>query len=256
LKTLSNIGRVFYGISITIMGLLTVYYKDFPYMFIPDKHSWIPLVLTYISGALLILSGACIISAEYARPASLLLGSVLLAIFCFYFVPYQFLATTDYMQFGAWENAEKELTLAGRALIIAGCFAAKKESALFQVLSRLIPLGRICFALTIICFGIDHFLVLQDAAEYVPAWIPFRLFWAAFAGAALIGSGTAILFKIKPALFAGLLGTMIFMWFLILHLPRVIVSPAEYMASEIASAFLALAYSGTAYVIAGTAKKQ
>ena len=201
-------------------------------MLIPDVHSWIPLVLTYISGALLILSGVCIISGKYVTQASLLLGTALLAIFCFYFVPYQFFATSAYMQFGAWENAEKELALAGGALIIAGCYPLKNRNRLFQFLSKLIPLGSICFALTIICFGIDHFLNIKDAADYVPAWIPLRLFWAALAGAALIASGADILLKIRLRIFATLLGSMIFSWFLILHLPRVTVSPAEYMASR------------------------
>jgi len=75
-----------------------------------------------------------------------------------------------------------------------------------------------------------------------------------FCGAALLGSGIAIILKIKVRLFAALLGTMIFIWFISLHIPRVIASPASDMAGEIASACLALAYGGIAFVIAGEAK--
>jgi len=48
---------------------------------------------------------------------------------------------------------------------------------------------------------------------------------------------------------------MIFIWFTVLHIPRVIASPAAYLGSEITSAFIALAYSGIAFVIAGASKK-
>jgi len=61
--------------------------------------------------------------------------------------------------------------------------------------------------------------------------------------------------KIKIGLIASLLGTMIFIWFIFLHIPRVIASPFAYMGGEVTSAFLALAYSGIAFVIAGASKK-
>jgi hypothetical protein len=48
---------------------------------------------------------------------------------------------------------------------------------------------------------------------------------------------------------------MIFTWFIILHVPKVIAAPFADRAGEITSAFLALAYSGIAFVIAGAAKK-
>jgi hypothetical protein len=48
---------------------------------------------------------------------------------------------------------------------------------------------------------------------------------------------------------------MIFIWFIILHIPRVITSSSADMGGEVTSAFLALAYSGIAFAIAGAAKK-
>ena len=55
---------------------------------------------------------------------------------------------------------------------------------------------------------------------------------------------------------ATLLGTMIFIWLIILHIPRVIASPAAYIGSEVTSALIALAYSGIAFLIAGTTERQ
>jgi hypothetical protein len=54
---------------------------------------------------------------------------------------------------------------------------------------------------------------------------------------------------------ASLLGVMIFIWFIILHIPRVIDAPITDLEGEVTSSFLALAYSGIAFVIAGAARK-
>jgi len=240
MRILSIIGRIFYGIAIAAMGFQTIYYRDFPYMLIPPKHSWLSdhVIVVYLSGALLILAGACIVLEKKARLVSLLLGTILLLIFCFYFIPYELGASSRYMHFGDWENAAKELALAGGAFVIAG-----------------LPLGAVLYSLTIISFSIDHFLYAKAAAGYVPAWIPNPVFWIYFAGVALLGAGIAILLKIRPRLFAALLGSMILIWVIILHIPKSIASPTAGMGGEVTSAFLALAYCGIAFVIAGAAKK-
>jgi uncharacterized membrane protein YphA (DoxX/SURF4 family) len=250
---LFNIGRIFYGIAMAGMGFQMIYYRDFPYMLLPPNHSLIPgiIILTFIFGILFILAGACIVFEKKARQVSLLLGGMLLLIFCFYYLPYQLLSNSSYTHFGEWENTTKELALAGGAFVIAGCFPGKNENFLTRFLGKLIPLGAIIFAITIISFSIDHFLYAKAAAGYIPSWIPNHLFWMYFAGVALLGSGIAIILKIKTGLFAALLGVMIFLWFISLHIPRVIAAPSADMAGEITSAFLALAYSGIAFVIAG-----
>jgi uncharacterized membrane protein YphA (DoxX/SURF4 family) len=250
---LYKIGCIFYGIAIAGMGLQMIYYKDFPYMLLPPNHSLIPgiTILAFIFGIMFILAGACIVFEKKVRQSSLLLGGVLLLIFCFYYIPYQLLFKTSYLHFGEWENAAKELALAGGAFVIAGCFPGKNENSLTRFLGKLIPAGAIIFAITIISFSIDHFLYAKEAANYIPSWIPNHMFWMYFAGVALLGSGIAIILKIRTRLFAALLGIMIFLWFVSLHIPRVVAAPSADMSGEITSAFLALAYSGIAFVIAG-----
>src|SRR5579863_3461952 len=114
---LSGIGRIFYGIAMAAMGFLTIYYRDFPYMMIPPHHQWIKgvAVVACISGAALLVAGVCIALGKRTMRVSLLLGTALLLVFCFYFLPYEFLVSQKYMHFGAWENAAKELALAAGA---------------------------------------------------------------------------------------------------------------------------------------------
>src|SRR5262249_18574695 len=110
MENFSVIGRIFYGIAIAGLGVQTIYDNDFPYMLLPANHFWLPglLMLAYVCGAMFILAGASIVFEKRTRTISLLLGGVLLLIFCFYYIPYEFMAGSNYMHFGEWENAEKE----------------------------------------------------------------------------------------------------------------------------------------------------
>jgi uncharacterized membrane protein len=249
----SQVGRIFYGIAMAGMGFQTIYLADFPYMLIPPAHSGIPglAIISYISGAMLILAGACIVFEKKPKTVALLLGTLLLLICFLYYVPYEFLATSAYMHFGEWENAAKVLGLSSGGFVVAGLYSTNNESFSPRFLSKLIPLGSLLFSLTILSFGINHFLYAKEASDYVPSWIPHPIFWIYFAGVALIGSSVAIILKIRIPLFAFLLGAMIFIWFIILHIPKVIGAADADRAGELTSAFLALAYSGIAFVIAG-----
>lgn len=253
---LSIIGRVFYGIAMAAMGLLTICDRDFPYMLIPPRHSWLTdhVLPVYIAGILLFLAGACIVIEKKIVPISLLLGAILLLIFCFYFIPYELTVFPNSMHFGAWENAAKELALAAGAFVIAGCYPKPNENPLIRLLGKLIPLGVIFYSLAILSFGIDHYLYAAEAVGYIPSWVPDHLFWLYVTGTALLCSGIGILFKIKRGLCAFLLGAMIFIWVIILHIPKALAAPLAENEGEVTSAFIALAYCGIAFVIAGTEK--
>jgi uncharacterized membrane protein len=229
-------GRIFYGVAIGAMGLLTIYYRRLPYMMIPPKHPWLNdhIMWVHISGLLLLAAGICIVAEKRVKLVSFLLGLVLLVIFFAWFIPYELIESPNYRHFGDWENAAKELSLAGGAWVIAG----RKST------------GVMLYALTIISFSFDHFLYAKEAAGYVPAWVPNPVFWLYLTGTALFCSGIAMLLNIKRRLGAMLLGTMIFIWIIILHIPYALKAPLASNAGEVVSAFLALAYCGIAFVIA------
>ncbi len=251
---LSNTGRIFYGLAIAGMGFPTIYYKSLPYMLLPTQHL-LTTALAFIFGILIILTGACIAFKKRTRLVSLLLGCLLLLIFCLYYLPYEFMVNPNYMHLVEWDNPGKELALAGGAFVIAGCFSDKNENPANPFWRKVIPFGAILYSIPIICFGTLHFLYAKDVSTLVPLWVPGPVFWTYLAGIGLFGSGVAIILKIKPGLIAALLGTMIFTWFIILHIPRVIAAPVADLEGEVPSAFLALAYSGIAFVIAGATKK-
>jgi uncharacterized membrane protein len=247
MRKLSDLGRILFGVSIAVLGIQTVIDHAFPYMLIPPKLSWRPdsLFVAYFFGTLLALSGLCIVFKRKTRLVSLLLGGLLMLVFLFYYIPFQFIVT-DYTQLVNWENAEKELDLACGAFIVAEFFTEKDAIPFVKFFMKIAP---VLFAITIISYGIIHFQHAAAVAEYVPSWMPARLFVAYFTGTALLASGIGIISNIRKRLASFLLGVMIFTWFVVLHMPRVIVAEAAYIPSEISSACLALAYSGIALMV-------
>jgi uncharacterized membrane protein YphA (DoxX/SURF4 family) len=257
MQNLTKAGRAFYGTGIAGIGIQQFIYSEFRPMLLPYWSSFFPgqYIWAYITGALLILAGASIIFSKNARTVSILLGIFFFLLFLCFHIYYQlFLIPYDF-HFGNWTNALKELAFSGGAFVVASSFP---ETRLFISNKMLLTLGRIFFSIMLIVFGIDHFLYIDFVAPLVPNWIPGHIFWTYFGAVALIGSGVCIILKIKIRLVGMLLGSMLLLWFIILHIPRAIADPLAEKGNEITSVFQALAFSGIAFVIAisaGTRKK-
>ncbi|MEP7253870.1 MAG: hypothetical protein ABI683_15865 [Ginsengibacter sp.] len=255
-------GRIVFAIAIAGVGFQQFYDADFHPMILPPLHEWIPFKAfwAYVTGIAFFVFAGCVVFQKKGRTASLILGGVLLAIFCLYYIPYEIIVDPYYKHLGSWGNAEKELALAGGVFVIAGSFAIQGEKvhnkfSWLRTLEKLISLGGIFFSITMISFGVDHLLYTEGISTLVPSWIPGKIFWTYFAAVALIGSGISIVFKIWVKIIATLLGTMIFLWFIFLHIPRAVEMPFAETGNEVTSAFSALAFSGIAFVIAGCHSK-
>jgi len=256
MEILIRAGRIAFGICLVGLSVQGMFYRDFDPVFLPDASSWLPFhtALEYIWCLILILSGFCIILEKKSREVSLVLGGIFLILFLFCQVPHLLFVDPNGKALGSWTHALKELAFSGGAFVVAGSYshmtAIRPESRLIKLLEKLIPFGRIFFSITMIAFGIDHFLYTEFVADLVPAWITGHIFWTYFAGVALIGSGVAIITKIKLKLVASLLGIMIFLWFIFLHIPRGIADPYGNRGNEMTSVIQSFGFSGIAFVIA------
>jgi uncharacterized membrane protein YphA (DoxX/SURF4 family) len=100
-----------------------------------------------------------------------------------------------------------------------------------------------------IAFGTDHFLYVPFVASLVPVWIPGPIFWTYFAGVALIAGGVGMMMPMTARLAATMVGIMLFLWVLMLHIPRAIADPFSLIGNEWTSVFQALALSGVAFIL-------
>jgi uncharacterized membrane protein len=249
-KWLSPAGRAFYSVGLACIGLQHFFYTNFPWVVIPDFPAWIPFRLLWVMvfGAALTAAGTAILFNLTGRRVAAWTGVALLLLVLVAHLPNQ-LTGAYAAVLGAWTNAFKELTLAGGAWIAAISYGTS-EPPLPPWLERALPLGRYFFAVTLIIFGIDHFLYSTFVATLVPGWVGARMFWTCFAGIALIAGGAGMMVKRVAWLASLLVGGMIFLWLLMLHIPRAIADPYTNVGNEWTSVFEALAFSGMAFMLA------
>jgi uncharacterized membrane protein len=112
-------------------------------------------------------------------------------------------------------------------------------------------LGRIFVAISLVVFGVQHFIYGGFVATLVPAFMPGRLFWAYFVGVAFFAAAVGILYKMMARPAATMLGVMFFLFVVLLHIPRIIGNSSN--GNEWTSGFVALAMCGGAWVLASAA---
>jgi uncharacterized membrane protein len=253
-QRLIRVGQHCYGAGILGLGIEHFVIRDFVPVVLPSLPACMPLqgAWPYIVGLVLIAAGAAIFVGVRVRVAAVLLGFVFLAFLVLRHLPAQ-LASGSVWPVAAWNNPLKLLALAGGAFAVAasvGGFAVNRMDAVYTSFG--------CFALALTCalFGFEHFQYPQFVALLVPAWMPGHLFWTYFCGAALMAAGLGMLLRIQARLAAFLLGSMIFIWFLVLHIPRAVADPLSGKGNELASVFESLAFAGIGFILSQTLPKK
>jgi uncharacterized membrane protein len=202
-----------------------------------------------VAGSILVAGGAAIVLGARARLAAILLGTLILGWDVFRDVDLIKVAATSL-------DIVKALALGGGAFVIAGTFPRDTTgsnswlSRLVAPTEKLIPLGRFFLAPQMIVAGAEHFIYARFVFDLVPSWIPWHPFWTYFCGAALVAGGIGLIVRRTARLAAAVLGATIFIWVLVLHIPRALVGLNS--ANEWTSVFQALAMSGIAFILAAT----
>lgn len=89
--------------------------------------------------------------------------------------------------------------------------------------------GLALFAISWIGVGIQHFMYLKFVGTLVPAYMPFRVFWAGLTGGAMILAGISFATRIKIPLAASLLSAMMLLFLLLIHPPLLLATPQKLM---------------------------
>lgn len=254
MEKLKQASRIGYCTGLIGMVAPQFYYGAFGVNFFPawPGLAWLPFWAGLFS--LMVIAACIAIMLGYKpRTAALLLGVLLLAMYCFGYFPFDLFIQPYNNHLGAWADGLKEPALAGGAFVVAASYPAEvsiEKSGLLKLFDRLAPFGRIFFCITIILYGYAHFLYPTFIAVLVPAWIPGHIFWTYFAGACLMLAGIAIVLKIQLQLAATTLGATIFVWLIILHIPRAVADPSGNHSSEFVAACSAVSFTGIAFLIA------
>jgi hypothetical protein len=245
MRKLIDVGRVVFAVALIFFGLQHLIYafgKTWP---VPGP-PWTPgnFVVAGISGVVLLAAGASIALGKQARLASGLVAAALFVRVSIIHLPKLLAKIHDP---GPWTVTFEVLALAAGALVLAG--------ALSKGTGRpLITIGRFLFAISLIVFAVQHFMYANFIATLIPSWIPGRLFWADFVGIAFVAAAAAIVSGKLASLPPMMLGIMFGLWFVMLHMPRVVA--ASHNSNEWTSAFIALAMCGSSWILAGAMGKK
>jgi uncharacterized membrane protein YphA (DoxX/SURF4 family) len=248
MNKLITAGRFMYATGIIALAVLCLISKDF---IVGRPPAWpadikINPALAYISGGVLIMASITIIFDRKARPAAYLISALIFFLSVLRHLP-------DFMN--DWANAYKSIALAGGSLIIAASFPVHDTTKNYgfradeQFRKVLITIGCICLAAFFIACGYAHFKFVDFIESFIPAYIPFHVFWAYFCGICLFAGGAGLLIPRTRRLAALLSGIMVLGWFLLLHIPRFIANTHD--ASDRMGLCESFTLVGIFFVLAG-----
>jgi uncharacterized membrane protein len=249
-KWLLPVGRIFYGVGLIGIGGQHFIFRNFIPVIVALWLAWMPgrPFWACVVGAALVYAGvAMIFDIKGRRAVAVVTGAALVVLVIVAHIPRQLMGQSANLV--SWADAFTALTLAGGAWITAMSIGDETPK-LPGFLERILLAGRFFFAIMLIVFGIDHFLYTAFVATLVPAWIPGHSFWTYFAGVALIAGGAGMLVRFTARLASLMVGIMIFLWLLMLHIPRAVADPHTGLGAEWTSVFEALAFSGIAFMLA------
>ena len=216
-----NYNAALYAIAAILLGIVTFVFGDFAMQWQPvPKGIGMRTQLVYLSGALLVIGGAMILSRRWERRGALLLAALYGFWVVFLHLPPAF-ASAGHI--GAW-NGPAEITfitMGGVALLAASAGQMRRTLAL---------IARILAGVSAIVFGCAHFNYIKFTASMVPAWVPpSQVFWAWATGAGHLAAGLALVSGIQARLAATLLTGMMASFVVLLHIPRVIGAPSQHV---------------------------
>src|SRR5689334_3401081 len=142
------------------------------------------------------------------------------------------------------------MSVAGLALLFIGLFAARSDIARARGLGRVVALTNLCFAIPLAVFGAEHFSLGSSMLGLVPLYMPWRLFWIYFVGAALIIAALSIATKIQVRWSGLLFGIMMFLFVALIHLPGAIKTGERNIWTIV---FREMSFGGGGWVLASVA---
>jgi uncharacterized membrane protein YphA (DoxX/SURF4 family) len=252
MPNLLKIGRYFLAVPLLVFAmqyLLAGKYQGG----LPPMPPWAQggAVGAYLVGGLLLATSAAILVNKQARLLSLVTGGWF--VFSFFVFHLQHASSV-------WSNgndrtrAFETLCIGVGLLALAAMTPAEGLGAMSADANRkLILASRIFFGVSMVIFGWQHFMYAQFLVNLVQTWLSAHAFWIYFTGTAMMAAGAAIATGILARLAGISLGIMFVLFFLTLHLPRVLA--AIHNQDEITSMFVALAFSGISLIFAASTEK-
>ena len=110
-------------------------------------------------------------------------------------------------------------------LFIIGFIKILKELPQEHGVDKIMPFGRLFFAISMAVFGSEHFTATAEIATLVPRWIPAHTFWVYLVGLGFLCAGLSIAVLVQARLAAALVGMTLLIFVLVMDIPGVVAHP-------------------------------
>lgn len=137
--------------------------------------------------------------------------------------------------------------VSGSLLFIVGFIKILKELPEEHGIDKVMPFGRLFFAIPLAVFGTEHFTVTAGIAAIVPRWIPAHTLWVYLVGLAFLCAALSIVVLVQARLAAALVGMTMLIFVFAIDLPAVVSSPGNRFFWALA--LRQLAFSGGAFAM-------
>lgn len=208
------LGRPVFAASLIALGIASLVYRNIlmwqraPVAVLGPS---LQAILATLSGALLVASGAGLLSTRFRAPAARMLLVYLILLDVLREVPQVVMSPLEEL---AWLEVGM-FTM----VMVAGWLLTDPESPRTRGILRQV------LGVALIPVGLSHFFYAKITLDLVPAWMPLRLFWVYLVGVAHIAAGLGLLFRVLPRLAAMLEAGMLLSFAILVWLPRVIATP-------------------------------
>jgi len=247
--------RVFFALGLIGLGVLSLVFGDFALQWQPVP-PWVPArtLLAYVSGAVLILGGAGLLSRRTAAVSSGVVFVYSLLWVLLLKVPHVLVAPQ--LEFNWLGLGEIAVIVAGAWVLFAEDRRGQTEPSRlkFAVGESGMRMAQLLFGVALIPIGLSHFVYARETIGFIPAWLPFRPGWAYLTGAGHIAAGLGVLTGVVPRLAALLEAAMIGVFTALVWVPLVAKDPASQL--NWTGFLISWTIAAAAWVVAGSLRNK
>jgi uncharacterized membrane protein len=223
-------------IGLGLMGLVT---GEFTQIWQPVP-KWVParIALAYLCAVISLGSGIGLLWRRSAPVASRVLFVSLLVWLLVLRLPNLFYEKP--LVLVAWTFGATAVMVAG-AWVLSSWFAPGREGSRLRFLTdaRGLRIARTLYGVSLIPFGLAHFMYLNATTVLIPGWLGWPAAWAYFTGAAFIAAGLAVSVGVLAPLAAALSALQMALFSLIVWVPRAVAGNLnDFQRGEVITTFV------------------
>jgi uncharacterized membrane protein len=246
-------GLILFAVGMMGLGILALVYGDFALVWQPVA-AWVPgrTGLAYASGVLMLLCGAGLLFSATVKWSVRIVFPYLI-VWALLKVPA--LVVAPQIE-GVWLGLGELVMLLAGGWTLFAVFAELPEESVLKFASgeKGIRIARILFAIWVIPVGLSHVFYVKETATLVPAWLPFKTFWAYLTGIGHMASGIGVLFSILPGVAAWAEAGMLSVITLLVWAPAVLAAPKTRLPWT--AFFISWAITAAVFVVAANIGRQ